>query len=47
MKKEGTQVGDIAQFHCNKNFELKGSFVSQCLASGQWSEDRVKCIRKH
>ena len=36
---------DVVEYHCDQGYELKGVSVRRCLATGQWSETDVSCIK--
>ena len=37
------QYQDICTFQCNDGYEVQGSVVRQCEASGEWNGSRTKC----
>ena len=43
---DGTTLGSIARYTCNKGYVLVGSKIAQCLYTGQWSYGAPKCRRK-
>ena len=43
----GTTFGSSATYTCNRGFELVGSRMRMCLASGEWMGDAPTCERKH
>ena len=41
------QYQDICTFQCNDGYELQGSEVRQCEASGEWNGSRTQCNILH
>ena len=41
------QYQDICTFQCNDGYELQGSVVRQCEASGEWNGSRTQCNILH
>ena len=41
------QYQDYCTFHCNDGYELQGSEVRQCGASGEWNGSRTQCNILH
>ena len=41
------QYQDICTFWCNDGYELQGSVMRQCEASGEWSGSRTQCNIRH
>ena len=41
------QYQDRCSFQCNDGYELQGSVIRQCEASGQWSGSRTQCNIRH
>ena len=43
----GITFGSKAIYTCNDGFELVGSSVRMCLATGEWMGEAPVCERKH
>ena len=41
------QYQDICTFQCNDGYEVQGSVVRQCEASGEWNGSRTQCNILH
>ena len=41
------QYQDRCTFQCNDGYELQGSVIRQCEASGEWSGSRTQCNIRH
>ena len=41
------QYQDRCIFQCNDGYELQGSVIKQCEASGEWSGSRIQCNIRH
>ena len=41
------QYQDICTFQCNDGYEVQGSIVRQCEASGEWNGSRIQCNILH
>ena len=41
------QYQDICTFQCDDGYELQGSEISQCEASGEWNSSRTQCNIRH
>ena len=41
------QYQDYCTFQCNDGYELQGSEVRQCEASGEWNGSRTQCNIRH
>ncbi len=40
----GYPFGITLKFDCNEGFEMRGSDVTECLASGLWSNENPRCV---
>ena len=41
------QYQDRCTFQCNEGYELQGSVIRQCEASGEWSGNETQCNIRH
>ena len=46
VKLTGNRVGDKANYRCDFGFRLVGLSRRKCLATGKWSGQAPKCVRK-
>ena len=37
-------VGDTCTFSCDDGFQLQGSHIEECLATGIWSGKNATCV---
>ena len=38
-------VGAVAKFSCNNEFQLRGSSRRTCMENGHWSNESPACVR--